>query len=145
MSDDGDGSATDDDLTHTTEEDDVQMVDIGDKEVTERRATARGWVEATNDPESAIDALVARNATLERNREIELVKFRTAADVLQFTDHVRQAGWGNHDRDRWTRLGETLSETDLLEGPIDPSTVWTNEYLDTASDAIGNCAALIGR
>ena len=109
------------------------------------RATARGWVEATNDSESAIDALVARNATLERNREIELVKFRTAADVLQFTDHVRQAGWGNHDRDRWTRLGETLSETDLLEGPIDPSTVWTNEYLDTATDAIGNCAALIGR
>ena len=109
------------------------------------RATARGWVEATNDPESAIDALVARNATLERNREIELVKFRTAADVLQFTDHVRQAGWGNHDRDRWTRLGETLSETDLLEGPIDLSTIWTNEYFDTDADAIGNYAALIGR
>jgi NitT/TauT family transport system substrate-binding protein len=109
------------------------------------RATARGWVEATNDPESAIDALVARNATLERNREIELVKFQTAAEMLQFTDHVRQSGWGAQDGSRWERLGETLSETDLLEGPIDLSTIWTNEYFDTDADAIGNYAALIGR
>jgi NitT/TauT family transport system substrate-binding protein len=35
------------------------------------RATARGWAAATNDPEEAIDALVARNATLERRRGIE--------------------------------------------------------------------------
>jgi NitT/TauT family transport system substrate-binding protein len=109
------------------------------------RATARGWVAATNDPESAIDALVARNATLERRREIELLKFETAADVLQWTEGVRRAGWGTHDRDRWDRLGETLAETDLLEGPIDPSTVWTNEYVDTDADAIGNYAALVGR
>lgn len=109
------------------------------------RATARGWVEATNDPEEAIDALIARNATLERGREIELLKFETAADVLQFTEHVREAGWGNHDGERWNRLGETLSETDLLEGPIDPSAVWTNEYIDTDADAIGDYAALIDR
>jgi len=109
------------------------------------RATARGWAAATNSPGEAIDALVARNATLERGREIERLKFETAADVLQFTEHVREAGWGNHDGDRWRRLGETLTETDLLEGPIDPSTVWTNEYADTASDAIGNYAALIDR
>ena len=44
MSDDGDGSATDDDLTHTTEEDDVQMVDVGDKPDTARQAIARGTI-----------------------------------------------------------------------------------------------------
>jgi NitT/TauT family transport system substrate-binding protein len=109
------------------------------------RATARGWVEATNDPASAIDALVSRNATLERNADIELLKFETAAEVLQFTEHVREAGWGNHDGDRWRRLGETLSETDLLEGSIDPSGVWTNEYVDSDADAIRNYAALIHR
>jgi len=45
MSDGGDGSATDgDDLTHTTDEGDVQMVDVGDKPDTARRAIARGTI-----------------------------------------------------------------------------------------------------
>jgi NitT/TauT family transport system substrate-binding protein len=109
------------------------------------RATARGWAAATTDPDAAIDALIARNATLERNREIERVKFETAAEVLQFTDHVRENGWGVHDPDRWERLGETIGETDLLEGPIDPGKVWTNAYVDSDADVIGNYVAHTGR
>jgi NitT/TauT family transport system substrate-binding protein len=109
------------------------------------RATARGWAAATNDPEAAIDALVARNATLERNRAIERIKFETAADALQFTDHVREHGWGSHDGERWQTLGTTLAETDLLDGDIDPATAWTNEYLDTSAESIGQYADLIGR
>ncbi|HET7325199.1 MAG TPA: ABC transporter substrate-binding protein, partial [Halococcus sp.] len=109
------------------------------------RATARGWAAATNDPEEAVNALVARNATLERNRDIERVKFETAADVLQFTDHVREFGWGNHDGERWQTLGNTLRETDLLDGKIDSEGVWTNEFLDTDTESIGQYAALIGR
>jgi cyclic pyranopterin phosphate synthase len=35
---------TDDDLTHTTEDGDVQMVDVGDKPDTARRAVARGEI-----------------------------------------------------------------------------------------------------
>ena len=35
---------SDDDLTHTTEEGDVQMVDVGDKPDTARRAVARGEI-----------------------------------------------------------------------------------------------------
>ncbi|WP_122089054.1 ABC transporter substrate-binding protein [Halalkalicoccus subterraneus] len=109
------------------------------------RATARGWAEATADPEAAIDALVARNATLERDREIERIKFETAAEDLQFTEHVRRAGWGNHDAARWDRLGETLAETDLLEGAADPDAVWTNEYLDSEAPSIAEYADRIGR
>ncbi|QCS41399.1 ABC transporter substrate-binding protein [Natrinema versiforme] len=92
------------------------------------RATARGWAAATRDPERAIDVLVDRNATLERNREIERLKFETAAHQLQFTPYVRDHGWGAQDGDRWRRLGETLSETALLEGEIDPDAVWTDEF-----------------
>jgi NitT/TauT family transport system substrate-binding protein len=33
-------------------------------------------------------------------------------------------------------LGETLAETDLLESPVDPAETWTNEFLDTGSEAI---------
>lgn len=109
------------------------------------RATARGWAAATKDSEAAIDALVARNATLERDREIELIKFEAAADDLQFTEHVRRSGWGNHEAARWARLGETLAETDLLEGSVDPDTVWTNEYLDAGAEEITEYADRIGR
>ncbi|MFC4550415.1 MULTISPECIES: ABC transporter substrate-binding protein [Halorussus] len=100
------------------------------------RATARGWVAATNEPDEAVDALVARNATLERTRDVERRKFGVAADELQWTDHVREAGWGNHDAERWRTLAGTLSETDLLDGPVDPDETWTNEYLDRDADAI---------
>ncbi len=92
------------------------------------RATARGWAAATRDPDRAIDVLVGRNATLERNREIEQLKFETAARRLQFTPYVDDHGWGAQDPDRWHRLGETLSETALLEGTIDPDAVWTGEF-----------------
>lgn len=109
------------------------------------RATARGWAAATNDPQSAIDALVSRNATLERDREIERIKFEAAADGLQFTEHVREHGWGNHDGARWENLGSTLAETDLLEGDIDPESVWTNEFLDSEFEGIREYAARIGR
>jgi NitT/TauT family transport system substrate-binding protein len=109
------------------------------------RATARGWAAATNDPDAAVDALVARNATLERRREIARLTFRRAAEDLQFTDHVRQAGWGNQDGERWRTLAGTLAETDLLDGPVDPDAAWTNEYLDASADAIGDYAAGIDR
>ncbi|PGF16628.1 myristoyl transferase [Natrinema sp. CBA1119] len=92
------------------------------------RATARGWAAATRDPERAIDVLVDRNATLERNREIERRKFETAANRLQFTPYAQDHGWGVQDPARWRRLGETLSETALLEGAIDPDAVWTDEF-----------------
>lgn len=93
------------------------------------QATARGWLAATEDPEAAIDALIERNATLERRREIERQKFLVAARELQIVDHVQSAGWGHHDGDRWATLAATLDETDLLSGEIDPDTVWTNDYL----------------
>lgn len=109
------------------------------------RATARGWAAASEDSEAAIDALVARNATLERDREIERIKFETASEKLQFTEHVREAGWGNHDAARWETLEATLAETDLLEGPVDSQIIWTNEYLDREADEIREYAAQIGR
>ncbi|WP_254538212.1 ABC transporter substrate-binding protein [Halomarina litorea] len=109
------------------------------------RATARGWAAATNDPEAAIDALVERNATLERRREIATRKFEAAATDLQYTDHVRRAGWGAHEPDRWRRLAGMLAETDLLDGGVAPNALWTNDYLDDDAPEIGDYAARIGR
>ncbi|MFC5136421.1 MULTISPECIES: cyclic pyranopterin monophosphate synthase MoaC [Haloferacaceae] len=50
------GPATDDDLTHTTADGDVQMVDVGDKPDTARRAVARGEVRLTPSTIEAIRA-----------------------------------------------------------------------------------------
>ncbi|MFB6107482.1 MAG: ABC transporter substrate-binding protein [Haloplanus sp.] len=109
------------------------------------RATARGWEAATNDPDRAVDALVDRNAQLEHNRAVERLKFLAAAEDLQFTEFVREAGWGHHDGDRWRTLGETLAETDLLESPVEPDAAWTNDYLDESDPVVTDYAARIGR
>jgi len=108
------------------------------------RATARGWAAATNDPDAAVEALVARNATLERRRDIERLKFETAATDLQMTDAVERGGWGVHDGDRWRTLAETLAETALLSGPVDPDAAWTNDYRDTDAAAIDDYATRVG-
>ncbi|MFW5937905.1 MAG: cyclic pyranopterin monophosphate synthase MoaC [Halanaeroarchaeum sp.] len=52
--DDAVGGAGDDELTHTTESGDVQMVDVGDKPDTGRRAVARGEIHLTA---STVDAV----------------------------------------------------------------------------------------
>ena len=108
------------------------------------RATARGWAAATDDPAAAIDALVARNATLERRRAIETQKFEVAAEDLQFVESVRTEGWGANDADRWRRLASMLEETDLLADEIDPESVWTNEFLDSETPIIQQYAERIG-
>jgi len=108
------------------------------------RATARGWAAATSEPGTAIDVLVARNATLERRRDVERLKFETAARDLQFTGAVRQEGWGHHEPSRWETLGTTLAETDLLDGSVEPGEAWTNEFLDTADEAIAAYVDRIG-
>jgi NitT/TauT family transport system substrate-binding protein len=109
------------------------------------RATARGWVAAARNPDDAVDVLVGRNATLERTREIERRKFESAVEDLQRTDDLRANGWGHHDAERWRTLGETLAETDLFDGAVDPDAAWTNEYLDADADAIGSYAARTDR
>ena len=53
-SDDGDGAG--DGLTHTTEEGDVQMVDVGDKPDTARRAGARGTIRLDESTVAAVRA-----------------------------------------------------------------------------------------
>lgn len=100
------------------------------------RATARGWTAATTDPESAIDALVARNATLERTRRIEREKFERAATDLQFAGEDPRHIWGEHDPERWRTLGRTLEKTDMLDRDVEPDDAWTNTYLADAGPPI---------
>lgn len=100
------------------------------------RATARGWTAATNDPESAVDELIARNATLERNREIERAKFKRAATDLQFVGDGPRRSWGHQDAERWRTLGRMLAETDLLESDVDPDEAWTNAFLADAGSPV---------
>jgi NitT/TauT family transport system substrate-binding protein len=38
-----------------------------------------------------------------------------------------------------------LAETNLLSGPVDPGSVWTNEYVDRDAPPIREYAGRIGR
>jgi cyclic pyranopterin phosphate synthase len=56
MSENADATEADDELTHTTEEGDVQMVDVGEKPDTGRRAVARGEIHLTESTIAAVRA-----------------------------------------------------------------------------------------
>jgi len=56
MSENSENSTAGDDLTHTTDDGDVQMVDVGDKPDTARRAVARGEIRLSS---STVDAIRA--------------------------------------------------------------------------------------
>jgi len=60
MSENSENSTAGDDLTHTTDDGDVQMVDVGDKPDTARRAVARGEIRLVVD---------RRRDSCRRNRE----------------------------------------------------------------------------
>ena len=53
---DADGDPDADGLTHTTDDGDVQMVDVGDKPDSDRRAVARGEIRLTPETIAAVEA-----------------------------------------------------------------------------------------
>ncbi|RKD94843.1 ABC transporter substrate-binding protein [Halopiger aswanensis] len=104
------------------------------------RATARGAVWATQNPEAAIDHLVAAQPELEEVRENQRDKWdRMHAEYMR-SDAVAEHGWGWSESEPWQATYETLADGDVLEGEVDPETVWTNDYLDAEAESIGDYA-----
>jgi len=104
------------------------------------RATARGWMRASNDPEAAMDRMVEARPSLSKSREIGLLKMKYTAKNLVLSDTVREHGWGHQVADAWERVVTGLSENDVIEGSTSPGDAWTNEYLDTETDYVGSYA-----
>lgn len=105
------------------------------------RATARGAAWATRNPEDATDALVEANPSLAETRAVQREKWAVMAREYVLSETVRERGWGWSDEEPWREMKETLEGADILGGEVDPSAVWTNEYLDEDSEYVGEYAS----
>ena len=107
------------------------------------RATARGAVWADKNPEAAIDALVDAQPELEEVRESQRNKWDVMSAEYMLSETVRDEGWGVSEPEPWQRTYEVLDEGDFFDEPVDPGTVWTNEYLDMGAEHIDDYADLV--
>lgn len=106
------------------------------------RATARGAVWASQNPEDAIDLLADVQPELEEVRENQRAKWDRMFREYMRSDAVAANGWGWNDPEPWERTHEVLADADVFEGDVDPETVWTNEYLDTESEYVADYSTL---
>ncbi|GAB3674064.1 ABC transporter substrate-binding protein [Halopiger thermotolerans] len=97
------------------------------------RATAKGAVWSTRNPDAAIDRLVSVQPELEEVRENQRDKWERLSTEYMRSDAVAEHGWGWSEPEPWQTTYETLADADVLEGEGDPGTVWTNDYLDAES------------
>ena len=107
------------------------------------RATARGWAWASNNPEGAMDRMVEARPSLSKSREIGLLKMQYTAKHLVLSETVREHGWGHQRADAWDRVVTSLTENDVIDAGVAVDDVWTNEYLDTDTDYVGDYAAQV--
>lgn len=101
------------------------------------RGTARGAAWASDDVETAINVLVNAESELGEARENQRDKWETLREEYLVSDAVEENGWGWNDGDVWAETANTLLEYGFLEDEVDSDEVWTNEYLDTDYEYIG--------
>lgn len=107
------------------------------------RATARGAVWGSRNPEAATDLLVDTQPELEEVRENQFAKWNRMATEYMLSDAVRENGWGWSSPKPWAETYAVLEDGGFLDGEVDPETVWTNEYIDTDDEYIRDFAALV--
>ncbi len=104
------------------------------------RATARGAVWANRNPDAATDALVEARPELGEVRENQREKWEEMRTGYMLSGAVREHGWGWGAPGPWESTHETLAADDFFKSPVDPAGAWTNEYLDTDDEFVGEYA-----
>lgn len=104
------------------------------------RGTARGAVWANRNPEKAVDVLVEAQPEIEEVRENQRAKWDLMREEFMLSETVRDRGWGWSRSEPWDQIYEILEAGDILDGEVDPGAVWTNDYLDTDYEYIGQYA-----
>jgi len=104
------------------------------------RATARGAVWAAQNPDAAVDALVAARPELEEVRTNQRDKWERMRSSYLVAPAVRANGWGWSVPGPWETTHETLAAGGFFDAPVEPGDVWTNEYLDTSDPHVGEFA-----
>lgn len=107
------------------------------------KGTARGAVWGQQNPEAAVDALVEQNSGLSEVREQQRESWETLASGYMTGPAVEENGWGWSNAEPWTTVADALASTDSVGSPSDPADAWTNDYLDTDYEYIGDYANLV--
>ena len=88
-------------------------------------ALSKGYTYAVENPREAADILMEAAPELKANTELVY-----ASQEYLANEYVSDADrWGEFDADRWAAFFTWLNENSLLEGEIDPSYGFTNQYL----------------
>lgn len=88
-------------------------------------ALSKGYNYAIENPREAADILMDAAPELRSNSELIY-----ASQEYLAAEYVSDASrWGEFDAERWSAFFDWLNKNDLLEGTIDPSYGFTNDYL----------------
>jgi NitT/TauT family transport system substrate-binding protein len=107
------------------------------------RATARGSAWAHNNPSEATGVLTDAVPELAEVRENQLRKWEQLASNYILSGTVSAEGWAWSRSEPWQQTYELLEAGEMLDGSIDPDDVWTNEFLDTDYEYIGEYTSQI--
>jgi NitT/TauT family transport system substrate-binding protein len=107
------------------------------------RATARGAAWAQQNPSTATDLLVDANEVLSESRDQQERKWIRMAEDFMLAGTVPDHGWGWSEAEPWQVVHDALADADNLGGEVDPTAVWTNDYLDTDSEYVGSYASVV--
>lgn len=88
-------------------------------------ALSKGYNYAIENPREAADILMDAAPELRSNSELIY-----ASQEYLAAEYVSDASrWGEFDAERWSAFFDWLNKNDLLEGTVDPSYGFTNDYL----------------
>ena len=96
------------------------------------RAFTKGVKDAIADPRAAIVTLKARDGLV--NEELELRRLRLALDATVLTPDAKAEGFGEVRGPRLSLMASQVSDAFSTKGRVDPSLVWKDGYLPSATD-----------
>jgi NitT/TauT family transport system substrate-binding protein len=95
-------------------------------------AFAKGAKEAMANPDAAIDHVKARDGII--NVDLERRRLRMAIDAVVASPDARSEGFGQVVPGRLALMASQVSDAFNTKTRVDPSTVWTDQFLPTKAD-----------
>lgn len=96
------------------------------------RALLRGFRDSIADPAAAVDALVAADRLIERDNEVDRLKWVIENQIVNA--HTRQVGLGGIDAGRLGRSIDQVAEAMSLPRKPTVAEMWTDRYLPPLAD-----------
>jgi NitT/TauT family transport system substrate-binding protein len=97
------------------------------------RASLRGWQYATEHPEEAADIVLKYDESGVQTREHQLSMMNEITSLVLVS--VRPLGYT--DRSDVRRMIDTLMSYEVLDGPVQPDDVYTNEFWEQVRTGLG--------